>query len=265
MQFVPGAGLIAASARGVPPASVIRPTDRAGLLAALAGARAPVLVAGGTHLAAEYLTGLRPSTLVGLDRIDELARIDIDTAEIRLGAALTHAAGANDPALCRLLPGFADAWRSIANVRVRHWATIGGNLMALCTRYEMSLLLTALDARLRFLAPDGGFIERAPADLWNPAQPTPALLHHIAIARRPGIAFAYRRELRPVVTLALCRDAAGDRAAIATEYRPPVLLPGADIAALPTDFADPVSSAWYLRRAGGVLLARAIADLDRAQ
>ena len=264
MQLVPGAGLIATSVRNAPPATVLRPADRAELLAALADTPGAILVAGGTHLAAEYLTGLRPATLIGLDRVAELARLEIDDGEIRLGAMLTHTAGAAHPGLRQLLPGFAEAWRVIANVRVRHWATIGGNLMARCTRYELSVLLTALGARLRLLATDGSFIERTPAELWKRPLPVQAVLHHIAIARRPGLALTYRRELRPVVTLAACRDETGITAAIATEYLPPLLLPNADISELPVDFADPVSSAWYLRRAGSVLLSRARGELEES-
>ena len=260
MQLVAAAGLIAASSRTAPVADVVRPADCAGVLAALAGCPAPVLVAGGTHLCAEYLTGLRPGTLIALDRVRALAEITRAGDELRIGALVTHHDGPRHPLVQALLPGFAAAWSMIANVRVRRWASIGGNLMARCSRYEMAVLLSALDARLCFLRADGGFERIMPAHLAaGPARP--GLLHHIAIPLRPGHAFSYRRELRPAVTVAVCRDAAGVRAAIATEYLAPVRLEDGRIDGLPEAFADAVSSAWYLRRAGAVLLARGRADV----
>jgi len=259
MQLVAGAGLIAASSRSAPPASVVRPHTIDAVLAALADCPDPVLVAGGTHLCAEYLTGRRPGTLVALDRVRELGEIAIEPGMLRIGALVTHEAGPKHPLLRTHLPGFADAWAMIANTRVRGWASIGGNLMARHTRYELSLLLSALQAQMVCLTPSGATQRLSPAEMWETQ--TACLLHHVAIPLREGHAFSYRRELRPVVTVAVCRDATGARAAIATEYRRPVLLTDASIDTLPEDFADPVSSAWYLRRACAVLLGRGRADV----
>ena len=267
MKLADGAGLIATSARSARPVPVFRPGSCAEALGLLAGGARPTLVAGGTDLCAQFNEGLQPDTLLALDRIAELQAVDLARGVLRIGSGVTHAAGSSHPLVRQHLPGFAEAWARIANIRVRHWATIGGNLMARRPRYEMSLLLTALDARLHFLGPDGAERVTTPAEL--PSVPSGALLHHVAVPLSGATFFRYDRSLRPIMTLALCRDAAGCRAVIATEMLHPVLLPVAQglppaqaaeatLAVLPSDFADAVTSNWYLRRSGTVLLRRGL-------
>ena len=269
MQNVASAGLIATSSRTAPPVAVHRPTTCEAALAALATLDHPVLVAGGTDLCAQYNEGLQPGALVALDRIAALRTVAVDRDAVRIGSGVTHDDGAGDPVILRHLPGFARAWRQIANVRVRFWATIGGNLMARRPRYEMSVLLSALEARLHFLDADGASLVLSPADVWAGRAPPRGLLHHIAIPLRGRQRFVYDRGLRPATTLALRLDDGGGTAAIATEYRRPQVLPlatagapaeraEAAFASLPDDFADAVSSNWYLRRAGTVMLRRAL-------
>jgi carbon-monoxide dehydrogenase medium subunit len=125
----------------------------------------------------------------------------------------------------------------------------------------MSLLLTALDARLHFLLPDGASLVLTPADIWADRVPPRALLHHAAIPLRGRVRFHYDRSLRPIVTLAVRVDDAGGSAVIATEMLRPFALPlpPADaFANLPEDFSDAASDNWYLRRAGAVMLRRAL-------
>ena len=256
-------GLIATGIATAPPARVARPDRLADAVALLAEPGA-VALAGGTDLCAAYNEGLAPFCLVALDRLPELGGIAIDTTELRIGATVTHAAGSTHAELRAALPGFVAAWAAIANPRIRFRGTIGGNLMARHARYEMSLLLTALEARLRFARPDGGLHEHAPDDLWEDGVPHGALLHHIAIPRRLGLRFRYERSLRPQLTLAVARHEGGGLAAMATEWlRPhPLALDDATLAGLPDRFADPNISHWYARRAGAALLRRGRAALD---
>ncbi|MBY0337234.1 MAG: FAD binding domain-containing protein [Acetobacteraceae bacterium] len=256
-------GLIATTIATAPRAELRRAASvpEALDLLALPGA---VAVAGGTDLCAQYNEGAQPARLVALDAVEELRGITVAADEIRIGALTTHAAGSTSAPLRAALPGFPEAWAMLANPRVRFRATIGGNLMARRTRYEMSLLLTALGAELRFAAPGGGVVAASAHDLWEGRIPQPALLHHIAIPRRRGARFTYQRALRPQLTLALHLHDAGGLAAIGTEWLRPVALPPDDdtLSALPGSFADPVISHWYARRAGATLLRRAREALD---
>jgi len=250
-------GLIATTVHTAPRAALCRAGSVAEAVAALAQPGAAA-VAGGTDLCAHYNLGEAPALLVCLARLDTLRGIEVTPGEIRIGALVTHAQGSRDPDLRAVLPGFANAWAMLANPRVRHRATIGGNIMARHTRYEMSLLLMALGARLVFT--DG---TRSPADIWQGA---PGLLTHIAIPRHPGQRFLYMRGLRPQLTLAVhCHDGGG-MAAIATEWlRPqPVALADTGLETLPESFADQVISHWYARRAGATLLARGMEALHAA-
>jgi carbon-monoxide dehydrogenase medium subunit len=215
-------------------------------------------VAGGTDLCAGFNAGKTPALLVCLAGVSALRGIAVSATEIRIGAMTTHAEGSRHPGLAAALPGFSAAWGKLANPRVRHRATIGGNIMARHTRYEMSLLLTALGARLEFT--DG---TRGPAEAWDDA---PGLLTQVVIPRLPGQRFLYMRGLRPQLTLALHRHEGGGAAAIATEWlRPqPISLADTGLEALPENFTDHVISHWYARRAGATLLARGLEALDAA-
>ncbi len=254
-------GLIATTVQSAPRARLYRAGSVAEAVAALAEPGAAA-VAGGTDLVARYNEGATPTLLVCLAGVQALRGISVERDEIRIGALVTHAAGSADPTLRAALPGFAAAWAMIANPRVRYRGTIGGNLMAGRTRYEMRLLLAALGATLHFALTDGGMQARGPSE----ASPAQALLHHIAIPRRPGQRFVYMRGLRPQLTLAVHRHAGGGLAAIGTEHLRPVTLGLADagLDGLPADFADAAISHWYARRAGATLLRRGLEALDAA-
>lgn len=275
-MYVSSAGLIATSSRSVAPPPVHRPATVAAVLEALAGhATPPIPIAGGTDLCAAFNEGLHPSALVALDRVDDLRGIAVGGGALRIGALVTHDAGASHKLVEAYVPGLAAAWRQISNVRVRFWGTIGGNLMARRTRYEMSLLLHALDARLHFLSAIRGETVLTPAALWMDGPPTRALLTHVAIPLRGRVMLQYDRTLRPIATLATCADDSGTRAAMGTGLLRPVMLavPGdmapreaavAAIATLPSGFADSATSHWYLRQVGEVMLRRSLERLGHA-
>jgi aerobic carbon-monoxide dehydrogenase medium subunit len=282
------AGMLATSQYGLPPFRLSRPRNLAETLAVLAEAdEAPVLLAGGTDIFAALREGLQVAHLVDLARVEELRAVELAGGELRIGAGVTHETGSAHPLVARAVPGFAAAWRRIANVRVRMAATLGGNLMARRPRYEGSLLLTALSARLRFRGPDAPF-ERSPEALWREAMPARALLHSVAVPVASPVRFAYDRSLRPIATLAVAvagAPATGftGRAAVATERLPPVALdlelggiqgwPALDEAAariaaaafetLPRNFADEMTGNDYLRQAGRAMLARRLRELAR--
>jgi carbon-monoxide dehydrogenase medium subunit len=66
--------------------------------------------------------------LIDIKKIPELNRLAADEQGIRIGACMTHQALADDLAVRRHAPAFADAESQVANVRVRNQGTLGGNL-----------------------------------------------------------------------------------------------------------------------------------------
>ena len=279
MYEVAQAGLIAASYRDVPPFPVIAPASVEEAVAAIADAEAPVPYAGGTDLCGAVRAGKPIGTLIWLKRLGELGGVRTEGGALSIGALTTHAEGAASEATAAV-PGLADAWSKLGKMRIRLSGTAGGNLMARHTRYEMSILLTALGGTAHF-ASAGGEAELTPADIWDRAEPPRSLLTRLSIPLAAGLRLDYDRSLRPLMTqaLALWRDPAGKaraRAVTATEYLRPFAidldLSGNDAKgiaaaaydALPDDFADPASGNVWLRRAGAAVLARQLERMEAA-
>ena len=280
MYEVAQAGLIAASYRDIPPFPVIAPASVADAVAAMADADAPVPYAGGTDLCGAVREGKEIGTLIWLKRLEALRGVRAEGGALGIGALTTHAEGAASDATTAI-PGLAEAWSKLGKMRIRLSGTAGGNLMARHTRYEMSILLTALGGTALF-ASAGGEADLTPAQIWDRAEPARALLTRLSIPLANDLRLDYDRSLRPIVTqaLVLWTDTAGrarGRAVIATEYLRPFAidldLSGTDargiaaaaFEALPGDFADPATGNAYLRRAGAALLARQLARLEAAR
>lgn len=275
--------MLPTSARSLAPMRLWRPANVANAVACLARCERPAVLAGGTDLVAQYNDGLMPRELVDITRIDALGQLRHDAGVLHIGARVTHSAGSADAQVRDVIPGFARAWARIANPRIRLRATLGGNLMARRTRYELALLLQALEGRLK-LATANEEIQLGVEAVWGDTLPERALLTAVEVDARALLAFDYERSLRPLMTQALSvwRDAGGLRLhlVLATEYLTPVslqlLLPGMApqqlrgraaaiardlFAGLLPSFADAQVTVDYARRAGAALLARQLESL----
>lgn len=245
----------------------------------------PALLAGGTDMVAQFNEGRAPRSVLALGGLTELRTIALRDGELHLGGLATHADGSAHPSVRRTIPGFAAAWSRIANVRVRFTATMGGNLMARRTRYEMPILLAALDSRIHFALPGTTIVADADDFAQHMLSPR-AILTHASVPLAGLLAFDYDRTLRPIMTLALCiRRVNGilhGRAVIGTEAMDPYVLdfgfehddlaqiaidPGEIARAVfqrfPADVRDPLTSNVYLRGAGTSLLARQLVRVAR--
>lgn len=280
MYEVAQAGLIAASYRDIPPFPVIAPDSVDEAVAAMADAEAPVPYAGGTDLCGAVREGKPIGTLIWLKRLDELRGVKVDGSALSIGALTTHAEGAAAEATTAI-PGLAEAWSKLGKMRIRLSGTAGGNLMARHTRYEMSILLSALGGTARFASTEGE-ADLTSAEIWDRAEPPRSLLTRLSIPLAAGLRVDYDRSLRPLMTqaLALWDDGAGKargRAVVATEYLRPVALDldlsgndakgiaAAAYDALSDDFADPASGNAWLRRAGAAILVRQLARQEAAR
>jgi carbon-monoxide dehydrogenase medium subunit len=262
-------GLVAPTQRTIPDFELRRPRTVAEAAAAGA-AEGAVYAQGCTDLFAQFREGLPCATLVSLDKVAELREIAFDGGTLTIGAAAAHHEGARHPEVTAALPGLAAAWRRIANHRIRQRATIGGNVMARRTRYEMSIMLDSLGTGLEFVIPNGSS-RLSIADVWDRRVPPGALLTAVVIPDVSGTWFGYERSLRPLLTVAATVRAdsvRGDsvRVSVGSEMQrhftveAPLGTDPADItAALPDEIGDAVADASYRRHAAGVLLGRLLA------
>jgi carbon-monoxide dehydrogenase medium subunit len=262
MHLLP-TGLVAPTQRTIPDFALYRPES---VEAALRAAQAPgaVYAQGCSDLFAAFREGLRCERLVALDRVPGLRGVRRAGPDLEIGAGVSHHEGARDPLVRAALPGFARGWGLVANHRIRQRATIGGNVMARRTRYELSVMLDALEARLSF-ATLAGEVVLTPAALWERAEPPGGLLHSVRVRDTDGVWFGYERSLRPVMTAAVAVRGERVRLVVGSEYvRPHAVVttlgadPMAAAARLPEAIGDYAGSAAYRRHLAGVLLGRLI-------
>ncbi len=283
MQLIPTAGLIATSARSLPPFKLYQPKSTAEALRALAQSHRPAILAGGSDLVAAFNEGLQPQELISLAGVAELHHVQATAQGLRIGAMVSHHAGSTHPLLLQQASGVAQAWASLTKPRVRFTGTLGGNLMARRVRYEGSVLMAAAQASLVFASAQG--VQRlTPAELWSSAPEPRAVLTHIELPTAQLVAYGYERSMRPLLTLAVALHRAAHGlmlcCAVASEHLQPALLtlplPDADLASvgrdarriasdvfdqLPGSFSDVAVTHAYARAAGAVLLSRRLAAL----
>jgi len=186
-----------------------------------------VFAAGCTDLIARVREGLPIADLISLRRVDDLCGVTLQDGKLYLGAMLTHDQAVMHQVFRENLPDLADAWAATATVRVRYRATLGGNLMARRPRYEMSLLLSSLEATA--VLSQGQQSRRTQVDqLWSPASGGSELLQQVIIETSSLRWFRYDRSMRPLLTLALSIRSTPDglrlTVAVGSEYRMPFLL-----------------------------------------
>lgn len=270
---------IYASHAAIPPFRLLRPgrAEEAAAAKTDLGDRAHFL-AGGVDLVPALRAGRRAEAVIALSGIPALSALAREGDALRIGAGVTYAALAAHPALVAAMPDFASVFALVANVRVRHAATLGGNVMAGNPAYDLLPALMAFEAKLVFIGRDGRR-DRVPADA--PRLPD-ALLGEIEVPLAAERRFTFERGYKPALSLAACVERRGGRlvgrAAVGCAHAHPVALSldlgGAgehaalagrapaiadDFAArLPAPLTDAAASAGYRRTLARVLLARAL-------
>lgn len=108
-----------------------------------------VYIAGGTDVMVQIKNReLRPSALISLRNIPDLARIEVNGGA-RIGALTTITDIIHHPALGQSFPVLVTAAKSIGSVQIRNVATIGGNLCNCSPCADMALPLLVLEAKAR--------------------------------------------------------------------------------------------------------------------
>ncbi|KAA2312412.1 hypothetical protein DL237_17495 [Pseudooceanicola sediminis] len=266
MFHSPSARQVARTPADLAPMPLYRPETISEALAALHESGGTIY-AGGTDFFAGVRQGLSPKALIWVAAIAEMKGCTIDSNGLHMGALNTHDESVAAPEL-DAVPGLAEAWSKIATVRIRHQATLGGNLMARRERYELSILLTALGATARMVGPELQ-VDMPVQDLWQADLEKTPLLASITIPLDNAPMLAYERSMRPTFTQALCRRGQALRCVMATEWLQPWFKDapldadaGQMMSGLPADFHDPAVSRAHLVRAGSVFLKRQIARLE---
>jgi carbon-monoxide dehydrogenase medium subunit len=105
------------------------------------------VLAGGTSLVILMKQDLvRPARVIGLRRIAQLRAIDPHDGGLRLGALATHGALARSERVRGHSAALAATFASVATVRIREQATLGGNLAHADPAQDPPVTLLALDA-----------------------------------------------------------------------------------------------------------------------
>lgn len=116
-------------------------------------------IAGGTAVMLMMKMGVfRPARLVSL-RAVEKRYSDITAGrdgELRIGAMATLSALERSPVVRGQAPVITRALRTLANVRVRNVATVGGHLAHADPHLDLPPVLIALEARVSIVDPTGG-------------------------------------------------------------------------------------------------------------
>lgn len=255
------------------------------------------IMAGGTSVVLMLQQKLiSPAVLISLGRMADQDLIRMDVDGLHLGA-LTHLRAAERSRdVYRFCPALAHAFRVVGNVRVRHQATVGGNLAVADYAADPPAMLTALDARLKAVSEDGareipiagfflGFYSTA-------LEPSEVLTEIIVPPLPPSARAAYLKytsvsaEGRPCVAVGAVADLDSDqrckdlRLAVGAAVEIPQRLEKAEsmargqvlshelIGAIAEEYAgalDPLSdvrgSAWYRREMIRVFVRRALEEV----
>jgi carbon-monoxide dehydrogenase medium subunit len=137
--------------------AVFRPRSVAEAVSVLNGygERAKV-VAGGTAVTILMRQGLiNPDALVSIGSVPGLDVIEASGESLRLGALVTHRQVELSAVVRQHLPVVADTFGKVANVRVRHAATVGGVMAEADYASDPPTLLLALDAEVEVAGPAG--------------------------------------------------------------------------------------------------------------
>jgi CO/xanthine dehydrogenase FAD-binding subunit len=130
--------------------------DQALALKAEHGDEARFLAGGQSLIPAMNFRLARPSVLIDINGLGELAGVEhSDGAEIRVGALTRYHSLERDSRFLRDCPLFADALPHIAHPQIRNRGTIGGNLSHADPASELPAIAVAMQARMRIKSAKG--------------------------------------------------------------------------------------------------------------
>ncbi len=179
------------------------------------------IIAGGTAVVLMLKNRLiAPGALISLGELDELQYIRADDGALRIGAMTTIRELERSGLVMERCPTLARTCRQVANVRVRHAATIGGNLSEADYASDPPCVLVAARARVRVASARGQ--REIPLTEWftdfyeTALAPDEVVIELIVPAQTPSVRSAYLKyvsrssEDRPCLGVAAFIDLDGD-------------------------------------------------------
>lgn len=128
------------------PFAYIRPETIEAALEALADGDAQVLAGGQSLAPMLHMRLMRPATVVDINRIDALDRIDARGSCTAIGARTRYSRIENSALVAERLPLLQNIVRYVGDRQIRNRGTIGGSLVQADPVGEMPLACLALDA-----------------------------------------------------------------------------------------------------------------------
>ena len=130
-------------------------TSLADVLAGIAAGARPI--AGGTDLVVGARQGKAPlpDDLIAIDRVEELAAIEVGETETRIGSGVTHARLMAEPIIVDDFTALSDAAALVGSPSTRNVGTLGGNVMNGSPAMDTGAPLVVLDAVAELRTVDG--------------------------------------------------------------------------------------------------------------
>ncbi|MGI8576016.1 MAG: FAD binding domain-containing protein [Egibacteraceae bacterium] len=140
-----------------PPFGYAAPTtvDEALDALAQAGSGGKVLAGGQSLIPLLNMRLAAPSTLVDINRVDELATITVDEDTVRVGATVRHAALEHHKDAERACPLLRQALELVAHPVIRNRGTVCGSIAHADPAGELTTVLAVLDGRVEIVRLDG--------------------------------------------------------------------------------------------------------------
>lgn len=114
------------------------------------------VVAGATAVSILLRQGLiHPTALISLEHVPGLKDISCTDVALEIGALVTHRQVEMSPLVRQTLPALAETFGTVANVRIRNAATVGGVLAEADYASDPPAAFLALDAVVHVLGPNG--------------------------------------------------------------------------------------------------------------
>ena len=98
----------------------------------------------------------RPSLLVDINRIPDLAYVEITETSVKVGALTRHHTLETSPVIRAHLPVLTAAMQHVAHLAIRNRGTIGGSLSHADPAAELPMMALLLDARIGIQSPGAG-------------------------------------------------------------------------------------------------------------
>jgi carbon-monoxide dehydrogenase medium subunit len=126
---------------------------------------------------------INPSALISIGALPGLSEISAEDGTLSIGALVTHRAVELSPVVSQFVPALGETFGTVANVRIRHAATVGGVLAEADYASDPPAAFLALDATVQALGP-GGPREIPIADFWRGFYETTLATNEIITAIR---------------------------------------------------------------------------------